>query len=259
MLALRFVNLVRRRLDHPLPQKPSPRLVLDHGFAAYRHLTTRANNTGNAWAMDEIVLNTTADTRRYDLTTIAPRFSKALLVSTVPAANSGEPELTLDFTQIEQIPRDWAWLQDSGFEFSLWDGLVAQKARLIAFYRQIAAGATGFKNWLEIRPTPAADEQYRIVYQVGDWQRLADATNLSTFIFPFPELDYYFIAVAAYTLLPHTEWSQDEERDAKKRNMIEAVLKNEIASYQPTVDAFIANLAHTDIVWADSYADSLGL
>lgn len=261
MNALTFVSAVRRRLNNPLMGSPSPRQILDRGFDAYRMIGIKANNTGHAWATDEFTLTATTGVRRYDVTTsLAPRFSKPLLVATVPSSVAGvnEPELPLDFTQIEQLPRDWAWLNSSGINWSLWQGDVTQSARWVAFYRTISDTA-GFKMWMEIRPTPIATELYRVLYEVGNWQGLMTASAAPTFQLPFPELDAYFIAWTAQSLLPLTRYSSDPSADVGQLQGLAAGLESDLRIYDPIVEAFLASLTVTDLVYGESFADSLGL
>src|SRR5881394_1164506 len=101
---------VRRRMNNPLYQSPSPRQILDRAIDEYRNATMRANNTGNAWAVKEFTLTTVDGQRRYVIS--AADFSKALLIATVPSSVPGvvEPEIPLEFTQIEQLPNDWEFL-----------------------------------------------------------------------------------------------------------------------------------------------------
>lgn len=253
MTPLKLITEVRRRLNGPLAQSPSPRVILDRALAEYRNAVIGANNSGNAWAVNEYTLTATADTRRYEIT--AADFSKALLIATVPAATGPiEPEMPLEFTQLERLPEDWAFLRDVGY-WSLWWASVSQKARFAAFYRQ--KEAAGFKNYIEIRPTPDAGEQYRVLYQVGDFT--GSVTSDLDFALPFPELDFYFVTLIADALLPYTRWSNDKNDDGDQLKMLAARFQTDLARYQKTYDDWIASLSVGDIVYADSYADSLGI
>lgn len=209
----------------------------------------KANNTGNAWAIKEYTLETEADTRRYEIEDAD--FGKPLLIATVPSSTPGivEPEQTLEFTQLEQLPNDWAYLSNNSY-WSLWLWGTSQKARYAAFYRQL--DATGFKNYLEIRPTPAADEEYRVLYQVGDWS--ASVTSDLNFAFPFPELDFYFVTLVSDCLLYKCRWADGKDQKAE----LEAAFGKDLSRYQRTFDDYIASLTVTDIVYAESFADHCG-
>jgi len=256
MLVPELITRIRRRMGKPLPQSPSPKEITDRAIAFYRNATMQANNTGNAWATQEFTLTTDASVRRYEIT--VPDFSKALLVCTVPSSEPGvtQPELPLEFTQLEQLPNDWAFLNDTGWYWSLWWGTVSQRARYSAFYRMVD-GSAGFKNFMEIRPTPIADEQYRILYQVGDWSQSMES-NLN-FKFPFPELDYYFEALTANSLLSVARWSNDPAYNDAEYKRLSFGLVQDLALYKPTWDAYVASLSVTDIVYCDSFSDFMGI
>lgn len=254
MTPIQLIAQVRRRLNHPLHQTPSVRQILDRAINEYRNATMTANNTGNAWSVDEFTLTALADTRRYEIT--APGFSKALLVSTIPSSVPGtvEPEQALEFTQIEQLPRDWAWLADFS-DWSLWAWNVSQKARYAAVFREVAS--TGYKNYIEIRPTPEAGEQYRVLYQVGDFSGYV--TSSLDFALPFPEFDFYFTTLVADCLLPITRWSADDAADERFAKNLSGGYIKDLSRYQRTFDDFIAGLSVTDIVYAESFADHCSL
>jgi hypothetical protein len=251
---LQLINQVRRRLRDPLNQSPTPRQILDRAIDEYRNAVMRANNTGNAWAVKEFTITTLDNVRRYETT--ATDFSKALLVATVPSSTPGvvEPETALEFTQLEQLPRDWEFLAKMS-SWSLWGWNIPQNARYAACYRSVET--TGFKNYIEIRPTPDAGEQYRVLYQVGDFSG-SIASDLS-FNFPFPELDFYFQTLVCDGLLPMTRWSADEAADDSLMKKLGTQYLKDLARYEQTFMNFVASLSNTDIVYGESFADYAGL
>lgn len=251
MTPLAFIDRIRRRLDGPLHQTPSPKQILELGIDEYSNATMKANNSGNAWAVKELTVTALADTRRYEIT--AADFAKALLVATVPQNELQEPEMILEFTQIEQIPREWAWLSDSP-SFSLWLWNVSQNARYAAVFRE--STSTGFRNYLELRPTPEAGEEYRVLYQVGNWSGGITSDNLIDFKLPFPELDFYFITLVADGLLAYCKWSNDPVENAMKAKTLSQSFEKALARYDQTFRDFIASLSVSDIVYADSFGET---
>lgn len=243
---IKFINTVRRRLDGPLYQSPSPRAILDRAIDDYRDAVVSANNTKNAWAVNEYVITAQADTRRYEIT--PTDFSKPLLVASVPAT-SGSPEEVIEMSQIEQLPREWAWLDDSSAGYSLWFSTV--RSLWAAVYRR--SEADGFHSYIEFRPTPRAGEQYRILYQVADFKQNINKDNLIDFQLPFPELDFYFIALVAKNLLPYTRWSGSLEADMLKKKELKEGLLEDLERYQKTFDDFISSLSTSDIVYAEPF------
>jgi hypothetical protein len=252
-----LISKVRKRLRSsdglPLFQSPSPETILEIGVSEFQNATMRVNNKGDAWAIKEYVLTTTDDTRRYLIT--QPDFGKALSVVTVPE-DSRHFELELEFTELEQIPNDWAWLSNTQSAASLWQSYgVSQSARYVAFYRQLETG--GFKNYMEIRPSPIVGENYRVLYQVGEWgSQIASDLN---FAFPFPEVGYYFIALTANCLLPYTRWTSDAVMDAATKAELKNQFVEDLQRYQETFDNFVASLHRPQLVYAESFADAIGL
>lgn len=261
MLAPELITKVRRILDNPHAQAPSPRDIIDRAIAEYSDAMNAVNNKADAWSVDEVELTTTADTRRYDVTAIAPSFSKALAVVTVPSAVAGviEPEVILEQSSLEQLPKEWAYLADVNWVWSLWADNVTQKGRFVAFYRQVANDGTGYKQYLEIRPTPEAGEKYRILYQVGNIQDRILPANAMSFVFPLPELDHYFLALIAKGVLYKCRWSDDVNSDRVRRQEIENQLVFDLTRYNKTYQEFTASLTQTQMLTAESYADFLGL
>lgn len=222
---------------------------MQRGLDEYENAVGRANNTGNAWGINEFTLTTTADTRRYEIT--AADFGKALTVTTVPDSVYA-PESNLEFTQLEQLPNDWAWLsQTSNNWFGLWQGYISQSARYVAFYRKL--GATGFKHYLEIRPAPIAGELYRVLYQVGQWS--SSIPSDLDFELPLPQLNFYFIALVSLGLLDSAKWADGEDKSAKLR----ASLNFDLVRYEDTFKNYIASLSTAQVVFSESYADFCGL
>jgi len=257
MTPAELITRVRERLgENVLPQSPSPLQILRRGVDEYQNATIRGNNTGNAWAVSEFVLTTQSDTRRYAIE--VPDFSKALLVSTVPNyASTYKGERLLNFTQIEQIPNDWSWLsENAGGWYGLWSGSLGGRATYVAFYRQ-TAGFDGFKNFMEIRPTPGDGEDYRILYQVGDWSK-SMGSDLG-FEFPFSDVNFYFTTLVADGLLPYAKWSNNAAEDMEMRKMLKMAFTEDLQRYEQTFRDFIASLSVTGIVWGESYADFVGL
>lgn len=256
MNSVQFINRVRRRLNNPLAQAPTDRQILDRGIDELRNATMTANNTGNAWAVEEYTVTTEADTRRYEVT--ANDFGKALLVCTVPSTVPGvvEPEMPLQFTQLEQLPRDWAWLSDTGWWWSLWLCDVSQRSRYAAFFNFLD-GSAGFKTVMEIRPTPQAGELYRVLYQVGDWSQSMNSTV--AFQFPFPSLDFHFVTLISDSLLPVARWTHDENANIRQAVALERGYAKDLERSTPTWEDYISSLSVSDIVWSESFADYQGL
>lgn len=236
-------------------QAPSPRQIVARGIDEYANAVMRANNTGNAWAVKEHTLTADEGIRRYDLSDV-PAFGKALLITYLPQSSGpGDPEIPLEFTQIEQLPREWGWLADTG-EYSFW-GLLGWRRRrqYAAVFRTLETD--GFRSNIEIRPTPKGGDQFRILYQVGQWEpavreRLQDDVN---FDFPFPELDFYFTSLVAHAMLPYTKWTAAEAMNAVKRSELKTALQEDMFRYETTFSDWVRSLSVTDQVFAVNYLE----
>ena len=251
MLPTELITRVKKRLGgKTLPQSPTPAQILERGIDEYQNATIRGNNTGNAWAVSEFTLNTTDDTRRYEIT--VPDFSKALLVSTVPDVASIYGERPLEFTQLEQLPNEWGWLSNSNGWCGLFGGNRGGQAAYVAFYRQVAQ-ATGFKNYMELRPSPKGVEQYRVLYQSGDWA--TKMTSDLTFDLPFGDVSFYFVTLIADGLLPYCRWSNDENQNMAMRQMLKAAFTQDLQRYERTFQDFIASLTVTDTIMSESFGE----
>lgn len=252
MLPLEIIDRVRERLRDPIAQRPSPKRILARALDEYQNAVQTANNLGDAWAIGEFTLTAQAGIRRYEITQMD--FGKPLLVATVPA-DDYERELSLEFTQVEQLPKDWAWLKDVGNWGLLWQWDVSHSARYVAFWR--ALEAKGYKYYCELRPVPTKAEDYRILYQVGEWaSKLPEDLD---FAFPLRELDFYFTALVALGVLDDTRWSRDEAADLRRAAQIKESLLFDLGRYKETFDNYIASLSQSQTVMAESYADYVGL
>jgi len=254
---------VRAVLDDPLPQSPSADNIIQALEEVYQWVTNRTNNTGNSWQVDTYTLTTVANQRVYDLTddlliaTVSGGFYKPLIVTTIPD-DTNTPEVILEFTELESLPHEWAWLSanNGNLYFSSHSG------RYIAFYRQLsqASGSTGERLMLEIRPTPSKVENYKILYQVGNWWDRVFETNPSDALdyrLPHQEYRFHLRRLAARTLLPRARWTHDEAYNDMKRKEIALSLQVEIDHSAEAFEAHIASLDQADVIRLDSWADDV--
>jgi len=237
---------VRSMLVNPLSQSPTPEDIIEELENVYQTVTNMGNNSGNSWQIETVTLVTTAGTREYQLDSdLVQDFYKPLLVTTVPE-NDSQPEYQLEFTELESLPSEWAWLgQNQGS--LLW---TSHSSQVIAFYRKM--GVDSEEIWCEMRPTPNSTQQYKILYQVGDWWSNLAVTN---YTLPNKEFRFHFRALAARNLLPKTRWSYGD--DTAKKAEIKENLDRRIAMGTPILNDHLMSLDNSDAVAISSYADEV--
>ena len=244
------VVAIRGLLDEPLPNAPSFEDVLEAIEAEYQQAVNQSNNTPNAWAKAEVQFTTTAGTRDYQILTNDDDFDKPLVVVTVPSDTLISPEYQLEFTEVEYLSQVWAWLgQNKGqYYFSSHD------AQLIAFYHQLTDD--GDEVWVSLRPTPAAAQTYKVIYQVGDWWSRVFASQDLGYELPFAPHKHYLRAVAAQTLLYKCRWSMDKTADMAMKSEIALTLQSKIERYRPVYDEWLRTLVVPDIISIESWCDT---
>lgn len=243
------LNGVRSMLGNPLPQAPTIKDITEELEAVYQENTNIGNNTGIAWQVDSFVLTATAGQRTYVLDPdVVIDFYKALTVTTVPTSDS-DPEYTLEFTEIEHLPQEWAWLgQNQGI---LLDS--SHSSGLVAFYRQL--GRAGEEIVCELRPTPNSTQQYTVWYQVGDWWERVFQNSDTAYTLPNKEYRFYFRALAARNLLPKCQWSYGQDKERYEN--IKEMLDRRIVMSKKVYDDGLATIDNADVIRLDSYADTV--
>lgn len=238
------ISLVRAELSAPLApftNAPSDLQIADELMSEYQHSINQIGNKSTARHSGTATLSVVAGTRAYQVSDAA--FGKPLLVTTVPTDNNVYPEYPLEFTELEQIGREWAWLDNANG--SLWYS--NHSAYYIAFYTKFGSG--GIENWCEIRPTPDKAETYKILYTIGDASSYFGLIKA----LPYPEFTRFFTANTAINLLPKTMWSNDMQVNLAKGQMLLPTLMDKRERYGREWDTHKDTLNHSDIVYADGY------
>lgn len=241
---------VRDMLGSPLEQSPSFEEIFFELDAEYQSLTNQLNLTGDAWTHNEITVTTVAGQRTYQILPTNNDFYKALKVVTVPDNISQDPEYVLEFAEVEHLSNEWAWLgQNKG---QLFDS--SHDSQLVAFYRKM--GAAGEEVWIELRPTPASVQQYRIVYQQSVWEELSRAAG-KDYTSPHSALRTYIRCCAARNILQRqrVKWSFDEAKNAARIASMLAGIETRIRTLQTEVNNYRLGLDHSDVVHIDAWAD----
>lgn len=235
-----------------LPNAPSIEEIGEELSAVYQDVSNLANNTGAAWQIETYTLAVTAGTRTYQLDpALVTKFYKALAVTTVPA-NDGEPEFTLEFTELEHLPAEWGWLGQNQGQLMYSN----HASGVLAFYRKIS-DSTGEQIFVELRPTPNKAESYKILYQVGAWWDSAFSAEgqQSAVILPNKEFRFHFRALAAKNLLgsDKVRWSFGDDSEKYKR--ISRSIDDRIARGAQAFENHLATLDNEDCVELLSWSD----
>lgn len=253
--ALDEVLGVRSLLNNPLSQAPSFKDILEELEAEYQNVFNETNNTGNAWQVCEYTLTTTEGQRRYRIA--PPQFYKALAVTTVPADDNTDPQYPLEFTELEHLPQEWAWLGENKGQLLY----SSHDAQMVAFYRKL--GKMGAEQWVELRPTPTRTQQYTILYQITDWwvtnSTSLDSTShpLSSTKMPHSSQRFYIRALVAQNLLltGKVQWQFDDKFNLEMGKIVADGLKTKIERYKPVFDEYKDSLDNPDITYISSWAD----
>lgn len=240
---------VRNLLDNPLSQAPSFKQIVEELQAEYQYITNDTNNTGNSWQIGETTLTTVSGQYRYDLS--VTDFYKALNVTTVPGDINGQPQYTLEFTEFENMPKEWAWLSPTRGQYMY----SSHDSQLIAFYRT-QDSTTGEVLKCEIRPVPNRVQDYKILYQITDWWTDHES---AAYKLPHSSQRYYVRALVAQNLLLRggVKWSFDEVKNFTKGKIVAEGLKTRLERYKAVYDEYKDTLDIPDITEADSWADWL--
>lgn len=183
-------------------------------------------------------------------------FYKALAVTTVPENINADPEYVLEFTELEHLPKEWAWLSQNKGQYME----SSHDAQLIAFYRKM--GTYSEEIWCQIRPIPSKAESYKILYQQSDWwDKFLDSTNYAEFRTPHSTQRMYIRGLVALNLLykGSVKWSfNDMKNELKTKSLIEG-LEKRVARYRKSFDEYKDSLDQSDIVYATAWANELGM
>lgn len=244
---------VRVMLNNPLPQSPSFQDILEELEAEYTTLTNTTNATGNAWQVDNYTLTTVAGTYDYAITPVAPAgdFFKALNVTTIPEDVDTSPQYMLEFTELEHIPNEWAWLGESRGQFMY----SSHDSQIIAFYRKITSAGESLR--CQIRPTPTQVQTYNILYQVSDWWSLIDDSLGLAFTMPHSSQKFYLRALVAQNLLMkgNVSWSFDAVENYKMSNLVAKGLEMRLERYRQVFEEYRGTLDNPDLTEISSWAE----
>lgn len=242
---------VRVMLNNPMPQAPAFKDILEELEAEYQHLTNDLNNTGNAWQVDNYTLTTVAGTYEYEITPTNKEFYKALNVTTIPSNTSVDPQYVLEFTELEHMPQEWAWLGQNRGQYMY----SSHDSQMIAFYRKITV--SGEKLYCQIRPTPTEAQSYNILYQVTDWWGRISSGTGTDFYMPHSSQRFYIRALVAQNLLLKgmVRWSFDDVRNFKTGQLVAKSLEVRINRYKQAYDEYIDSLDNPDLTMIDAWAD----
>jgi len=266
---------VRQFLGSPLEQAPSTRQIIQELEAEYHQLTMEVSNRGQAQLVGEVMITTAQNDRRYQLPDeAAANFYKALSVTTVPAnatvtgdhydkvvsVDSGDDrEQTLEFMELAHFSDDWAWLAPSrGQLFGS-----AHDSQAIAFYK-VVHPEEGEQVFMELRPTPNAEQRYMILYQITDWwDRIflggLDGVQNNDFQMPHSSQRMMIRCYAALNLIQKAvvKWSLNDEYNAMRGTVVSDGLKDRLERYRKAYEDWLDTLEHGDVVYVELWQDRL--
>lgn len=204
----------RLKLGECRVQRPSGRAVLQAVTMKTQDLFNQLGDSGQPWAVDELVLNVVNGQTDY-LVPVTPYFGKVLQVLTYYPANLGIPQRYVDFAQVNDLNFDWPFPVNVA-SYMYTDGS-PNTAQRIAFYRK---GGTD-DIWARVLPMPQLAGQYQVTFSIGSWADDAgiDASPVLNQFHPLIETQ------AALSLLPQAEWEDSAEENRARRKEFAAALQ----------------------------------
>jgi hypothetical protein len=265
---------VKQMLGDPLDQAPSIRQIVLELEAEYQHITNIVNNRGQAQHIGELVITTVENQTRYVLDVPSQDFFKALSMTSIPASatvtggehdyrvevTSGDDhENILEFFELEHGAFEWAYMaKNRGQVLSS-----SHDSQLVGFYKTLVDGE-GEKLVLEMRPTPARAQRYRLLYQITDWwDRVFASPNAGVndieFRLPHSSQRMMIRATVGMNLIQKgvVKWALNDEYNAKRGQVVLQGLKDRFDRYSTAFNEYLDTLEHEDVVFIELWADRL--
>lgn len=207
MPVTRTENLFRVRdlLLRPLPQTPSFHDLLRQEISEEMDIVNATNNSGNAWAVAEYILNFQPAQNTYEIN--VSDWGKVLYCVKV-TTNPYIPYLPVSFDDVSE--------QNYGTVWSWFNSSYAQAFALSETPEKMSFARVGVLNstyTVTINPVPQQSAQYKLFYlpgYIGNDDPLESAIQL-------PEHAELVRLRAATALLPSAEWFDDDEKNSNRR------------------------------------------
>lgn len=222
---------MRDRLRHPRANRPGDgdclRALCDH----VKLLRAKRRNTGNPWDLADKRINVQAGKAKYQIGDT--RFGTPLAILTLDDANPNHHQRMVPFYCPQNLAFQWGLPNNIANYVLNWDGSTHTAERAAVYWQ------TGVP-YLEFQPMPAMSAVYLCRFVVGnsvDAMSLSDPLSLGEVGDSFAEVR------AALSLLPFTDWVDDEKQNESKR---EGLSKTLIWEQQLFDEQFMAEaLVHT--------------
>ena len=234
---------VRIRTGNPIPQKPSLQQVFLAVISCAQSIYNRAENSGQNWLTEEIVLQVTSNTQDFLITNVSP-FAKPLQVLSYWPQNPSLPQRYIDFVMLADLQYDWG-LPVNIASFMFTDGSPNTAQRMGFYYKNNG------ELWVRVLPMPNLSGTYQITFSSGAWADDAAITD-SPILTQFHELIEVW---AAQSVLPHCEWSGDAKENRERRKEYAQALKNDQARVEPEFEHYVSNLISEHLTSRQSSLD----
>ena len=265
---------VKQMLGDPLDQAPSIRQIVLELEAEYQHLNNVISNRGQAQHIGELVITTVPDQTRYVLDVPSQDFFKALSMTSIPSSaivTGGEHDLRmevtsgddhenmLEFYELEHGAFEWAYMsKNRGQVLSS-----SHDSQMVGFYKTIIDGE-GEKLVLEMRPTPARAQRYRLLYQITDWwDRVFAAPSAGVdgieFRLPHSSQRMMIRATVGMNLIQKgvVKWALNDQYNTTRGTVVLQGLTQRYERYKEAFNEYLDTLEHEDIVFIELFGDRL--
>lgn len=218
---------VRVRARDPRAQQPSDRTLLVLLSTQVQNLLLEANLRGRYWSVDETQVAVNPNTTDYAIS--AENFGKPTEVRAV-YSTGGYPEHDVTFFELGDLNYDLPWSGGQLVGDPLYGGPPLLHQR-VAFYRRA--------NQVYLRTLPGVPGQtatYKIIFQVG---KFGETVHLDDTIM-LPEFSTLVEIRTTISALPHCEWFDEEDRNARRREELALSLERDERLAYPLFRSWVA-------------------
>src|ERR1051325_488128 len=241
-------SAVRLLCDDPLPQKPSPRRILQAVLQATQRFYSQLENSGQDWSIkSDYILAVSANTSDY-LLAIDSSFGKPIQVITSYPQNPSFIPRYVEFYTLSDLIFDWNLPQN--IASWMWTDGSNCTAMRMAFYTKDDGS-----KWVRVLPMPTLPAQYIITFTSSDWTSnaaLADEPALSQF--------HSLVEMwAAESVLPSCQWTADQKYNMTHRQELAVSLKNDEARIADEFQRYIRTTMMDHMTIRNSSLDGDGI
>jgi hypothetical protein len=234
---------VRRLLGLPLPQQPSPDLIVAQLLRQEQLMLNKLNGSGKGWSVATTTVTTVDGTASYALAPASGAMhgiGKPLFVYRDIGNGDIMPVPLTDFShELHNQTHEFWWLPEGSSETDRY------RSEKVAFYRTADTAGVA-TQMMRVYPTPEEDDiVYTIAYAAG---ALNPAEIALTDTPVMPEWSNLRTLESALYLLPYTAWEGHTMNDnLARRKEVMASLAAQVGDHREEFSGYLANPQHEPV------------